>query len=228
MCSILTPRDSLDGSSAAFPMSAKRRSSRSKTRRRSRSTSPLRGRVGKVPAPELLAHSISVLASIVAEDCRFQVKAPRPSRPPNALQSVALDAAGYLSYMNRHNPKVVSQIGFALLPAFYTFRPEMHLKLLTFFDTMIMRPMLESLREAQGNVLVEGASSRISRPLSPPDLGSQPLQGISIRTGRSSKSTLKRPGTSPRFLRICVGNLGPHHHQNPQTPHRAMPLPKIL
>lgn len=67
--------------------------------------------------------------------------------------------------MNRHNPKVASQIGFALLPAFYTFRPEMHTKLLAFFDAMLMRPMLESLREAQGNVLVEGASSGV--PQSP-------------------------------------------------------------
>lgn len=160
------PSDSLDGPAAEFLMTTARRPSRSKTRRRSRSSSPLRGRIDKKSAPDLLAHSISILASIVAEDCRFQVMAPRPSRPPNALQSVALDAAGYLLHMNRHNPKVVSQIGFALLPAFYTFRPEMHLRLLTFFDTMVIRPMLESLREAQGNVLVEGVPSRIPRPFS--------------------------------------------------------------
>jgi len=77
---------------------------------------------------------------------------------------VVLDAAGYLLHMNRRDPKVVSQIGFALLPAFYTFRPEMHVKLLTFFDTMVIRPILESLREAQGNVLVEGVSFRNSDP----------------------------------------------------------------
>ena len=169
MRSTLSPRDSLDGSSAAYPMNATRKPSRSKARRRSRSSSPLRVRVGKLSTSDLLARSISVLASIVAEDCRFQVKAPRPSRPPNALQSVALDAAGYLLHMNRHNPKVVSQIAFALLPAFYTFRPEMHLKLLTFFDTMVMRPMLESLREAQGNVLIEGVPSQTSMPLSRTD-----------------------------------------------------------
>lgn len=171
------PRDSLDGPSVAFPMNAARRSSRSKTRRRSRSTSPLRGRVGRVPAPDLLAHSISTLASIVAEDCRFQITAPRPSRPPNALQSLVLDAAGYLLHMNRHNPRVASQIGFALLPAFYTFRPEMHLKLLTFFDVMITRPMLESLREAQGNGLVEGGSPK------PPDFFHTPTKAPSPREG---------------------------------------------
>lgn len=77
---------------------------------------------------------------------------------------MVLDAAGYLLHMNRRDPKVVSQIGFALLPAFYTFRPEMHVKLLTFFDTMVIRPILESLREAQGNVLVEGVSFRNSDP----------------------------------------------------------------
>jgi len=160
MYSISTLRDSLDGSSAALSTNVPRRPSRSKSSRRSQSPSPLRGRVSKLSAPDLLAHSISILASIVSEDCRFQITAPRPSRPPNALQSVVLDAAGYLLHMNRRNSKVVSQIGFALLPAFYTFRPEMHTKLLAFFDTMVMRPMLESLREAQGNILVEGVSSR--------------------------------------------------------------------
>ena len=163
MHSISTLRDSLDGSLAALSTNVPRRSSRSKSSRRSQSPSPLRGRVGKLSAPDLLAHSISILASIVSEDCRFQITAPRPSRPPNALQSVVLDAAGYLLHMNRRNPNVVSQIGFALLPAFYTFRPEMHTKLLAFFDTMVMRPMLESLREAQGNILVEGVSSRNPR-----------------------------------------------------------------
>ena len=117
-----------------------------------------------MPAPDLLAHSVAILASIVSEDCRFQVLAPRPSRPPNALQSVVLDAASYLLHMNRRNPKVVSRIGFALLPAFYTFRPETHIKLLTFFDTMVVRPMLESLREAQGNISVEGELFRTSSP----------------------------------------------------------------
>lgn len=209
-------------------MNTTRRLSRGKTRRRSQSPSPLRGRVGKLTAPDLLAHSISILASIVAEDCRFQVTAPRPSRPPNALQSVALDAAGYLLHMNRHNPKVASQIGFALLPAFYTFRPEMHTKLLTFFDTMVIRPMLESLREAQGNLLAEGVSSQIPTSLSRTDNISQPLQGTSIQTCRSSKSTSKRLGISPRHLRICAGDLGPPYHRNPRTPHPAMPLLKIL
>lgn len=84
---------------------------------------------------------------------------------------MVLDAAGYLLHMNRRDPKVVSQIGFALLPAFYSFRPEMHIKLLTFFDTMVVRPMLESLREAQGNVLVEGVSFRNSGPLARIDNG---------------------------------------------------------
>ena len=84
---------------------------------------------------------------------------------------MVLDATGYLLHLNRRNPKVVSQIAFALLPAFYTFRPEMHIKLLAFFDTMVMRPMLESLREAQGNVLVEGVSSRNAGPLARIDDG---------------------------------------------------------
>jgi len=183
MCSFPTPRDSLDEPSSAILTNVPRRSSRSRSGRRSRSSSPLRGRIGGLPAPNLLAHSVAVIASIVSEDCRFQVAAPRPSCPPNALQSAVLDAAGYLLHMNRRNPKVVSRIGFALLPAFYTFRPEMHIKLLAFFDTMVIRPMLESLREAQGNVPVEGGSSRDCDPLSPIDYILCQSQKTSIRTG---------------------------------------------
>ena len=197
MYSILALRDSLDGPSAIPSTNIPRRSSRSKSGRRSRSSSPLRGRFGVLPAPNLLANSISVLASIVSEDCRFQVTAPRPSRPPNALQSVVLDAAGYLLHMNRRNPKVVSQIGFALLPAFYAFRPEMHVRLLVFFDTMVMRPMLESLREAQGNAMVEGWLSQTCNLRARIDNGFQPLPKTLIRTSRSSEFTLKRLGTLP-------------------------------
>ena len=171
--------------------------SRSRSRHRSRSSSPLRGRVAKLPAPDLLAHSISILASIVAEDCRFQVTAPRPSCPPNALQSVVLDAAGYLLHLNRHNPKVISQIGFALLPAFYTFRPEMHLKLLTFCDVMIMRPMLESLRQAQGNVLAGGVSCPTPTLSHAPTLAPSPRKGH--RPGRVGHPNPCRRGRGPHL-----------------------------
>ena len=204
-----------------------RRSSRSKSGRRSRSSSPLRGRSGRLPAPNLLANSVSVLASIVSEDCRFQVTAPRPSRPPNALQSVVLDAAGYLLHMNRRNPKVVSQIGFALLPAFYTFRPEMHIRLLAFFGTMVMRPMLESLREAQGTVMVEGWLSQTCNLRTRIDDCLQPLPKTLIRMSRSSKSTLKRLETLPQVPTIRAGSLGLHYRQNPQILHRATPPLRI-
>jgi len=195
MCSISTPRDSLDGSSVAFPTNVPRRSSRSRSGRRSRSPSPLRGRVTRTPAPDLLAHSVAILASIVSEDCRFHITAPRPSRPPNALQSVVLDAAGYLLHMNRRNPRVVSQIGFALLPAFYTFRPEMNVKLLAFFDIMVMRPMLELLREAQGNALVEGGLSR--NPSSPPSIDGPFSPRERRRSGRVGHPNPRRRGWRP-------------------------------
>lgn len=121
--------------------------------RRSRSPSPARGRY--VQAPELLSQCISVLASVVSEDCRFKISSPRPSRPPNALQAVVLDIAQFLIHTQRHEPKVISQIGFALIPAFSTFHVEMQPRLLAFFEEGIVRGVLEDLSLSQGSNPVE-------------------------------------------------------------------------
>lgn len=116
--------------------------------RRSRSPSPAPR--GYVQAPELLSQCISVLASIVLEDCRFKISSPRPSRPPNALQVVVLDIAQFLIHTQRHEPKVISQIGFALIPAFSTFPVEMQPRLLAFFEDGIIRGVFEDLSLSQG------------------------------------------------------------------------------
>lgn len=121
--------------------------------RRSRSPSPARGI--HVQAPELLSQCISVLASVVSEDCRFKISSPRPSRPPNALQAVVLDVAQFLIHTQRHDPKVISQIGFALIPAFSTFHVEMQPRLLAFFEEGIVRGALEDLNRSQGPAPVE-------------------------------------------------------------------------
>jgi hypothetical protein len=86
---------------------------------------------------------------VVAEDCRFKIASPRPSRPPNALQALTLDIAQFLLHTHRHDPKIVSQIGFALIPAFGTFVAGMHTRLLTFFEGVI-RASLEELKQLQG------------------------------------------------------------------------------
>ncbi|KAI0748219.1 hypothetical protein C8Q80DRAFT_1104066 [Daedaleopsis nitida] len=120
---------------------------------RSRSRSPSVGRgdsEGALRAPELLSQCISILASIIAEDCRYKVSAPRPSRPPNSLQFVVLDVARFVLHTHRHDPRVISQIGFALLPAFLTFSPEMHTRLLAFFDEGVLGNLLADLRGLQG------------------------------------------------------------------------------
>jgi hypothetical protein len=125
----------------------KRKSSLLPIGKRSRSPSPASG---QVRAPELLARCISVLASIISEDCRFKISSPRLSRPPNALQALTLDVIQFLLHTNRSDPKVISQIGFALIPAFATFPPEMLIRLLAFFEQNIIRAVLEDLKRVQG------------------------------------------------------------------------------
>ncbi|KAF9464728.1 hypothetical protein BDZ94DRAFT_1255766 [Collybia nuda] len=115
--------------------------------RRSRSPSPAQWK--QVQAPELLSVSISVLASVVLEDCRYRISSPRPSRPPNALQALSLDIAQYLLHAHRHSPQIISRIGFAMIPAFSTFPPEMHTRLLTFFESVV-RGILRDLGQIQG------------------------------------------------------------------------------
>lgn len=126
--------------------------------RRSRSPSPARS--GTVQAPELLSQCISVLASVVSEDCRFKISSPRPSRPPNALQAVVLDVAQFLIHTQRHDPKIISQIAYALLPAFATFHIEMQPRLLAFFDEGIIRDVLEDLSRTQGTGPLDASSAR--------------------------------------------------------------------
>jgi hypothetical protein len=86
---------------------------------------------------------------VISEDCRFKIASPRPSRPPNALQALTLDIAQFLLYTHRQDPKIVSQIGFALIPAFGTFDPGMCNRLLTLFEGVI-RATLEDLTQLQG------------------------------------------------------------------------------
>jgi hypothetical protein len=111
---------------------------------------------------ELLSQCISVLQSIVSEDCRFPLL-PRPSRPPNSLQAISLDIALLLVHMHATSDTVVSQVGFALLPAFATFRPEIRPRLLSFFERILRHMLYEEkkLRSfASGNMVAsnnEGA-----------------------------------------------------------------------
>ncbi|KAJ7582678.1 hypothetical protein C8J56DRAFT_1167735 [Mycena floridula] len=115
---------------------------------RSRSPSPAHG---EDRAAEILTQCISILSSVVLEDCRFKIASHRPSRPPNALQAVTLEIARFLLHIHQRTPSIVSQIGFAIIPAFSTFSPEMFPRLLQFFEECILRGNLEELGKLQGS-----------------------------------------------------------------------------
>ncbi|KAG6890676.1 hypothetical protein C0995_005048 [Termitomyces sp. Mi166 len=117
---------------------------------RSRSLSPSNSDRRRMRTPDLLSSCVSILASVVLEDCRYQIAFPRPSCPPNALQALTLDVAQFLLHTHCHDPIVISKIGFAMIPAFSTFRREMHGRLLTFFETTVIRGVLEDLEQIQG------------------------------------------------------------------------------
>jgi hypothetical protein len=111
-----------------------------------------------VHVPDLLFFCVSILASVIAEDCRYKIALPRPSRPPNALQILTLNIAQFLVHFHRRDPRVVSQIAFAMIPAFSTFPPQMYIRLLNFFDTSIVRVVLEDLVRLQGLSVKENLS----------------------------------------------------------------------
>ena len=113
---------------------------------RSRSLSPS----GGSQSSGLLLDCISILSSVVSEDCRFRTSNARLTRPPYGLQATSLDIAQILIKAHRHDAKILSLIGFAVIPAFASFDPILHTKLLAFFEDGILRGMLEDLQTWQG------------------------------------------------------------------------------
>ncbi|KAJ4469395.1 hypothetical protein C8J55DRAFT_523837 [Lentinula edodes] len=116
----------------------------------------------------LLTQCISAIASVVSEDCRFQIASPSPSRPPYALQAVTLEVAQFLLHTYRRASEIVSQIVFALIPAFSTFPREMHARLLAFFEECVTRNALEELSLIQGVRGIKSAQGKRSKCLFPP------------------------------------------------------------
>ncbi|KAH8117558.1 hypothetical protein DFH11DRAFT_1504486 [Phellopilus nigrolimitatus] len=123
-----------------------RRSSFQSSGRRSRSFSPGRS---KKSSSELLSQCISILRSIVNEDCRFQVNSLRLARPPNALQALTLDVSQILVHLHRGNAKILYDIGLVIVPAFSSFPGSMHGRLLRFFEDGLLRSMLQDLNRLQ-------------------------------------------------------------------------------
>ncbi|KAG8959863.1 hypothetical protein FRC00_001196, partial [Tulasnella sp. 408] len=94
---------------------------------------------------DILDECIDLLEELISEDCRYRVKKVHLTKPPNALQSVCLDFAQCLLINQRRNPKMIADIGFAVIPAFTTFPPEMHARLIRFFEENVLRGMLDDL-----------------------------------------------------------------------------------
>jgi len=134
--------------------------------RRSRASVNNSGTKSRSPSPssrtqvyvsELLTLCISVLASVVAEDCRFRINFPRPFSPSNALQAITLNVAQVLLLINAHNFHIVSQIAHALIPAFSSFDRAMYPRIISFFNQGIIRNSLLSLRKLQGVAIDQNA-----------------------------------------------------------------------
>lgn len=107
-----------------------------------------------VTPASLLDELIVTLGDVVREDCRYQVTRYRPKCPPNALQGVVLEVASVIARLHRNNPEVLSKLGFAILPAFSTFSPRMHERIMRFFEEDLMNHMLymyEISRRSQGS-----------------------------------------------------------------------------
>ncbi|PCH38065.1 hypothetical protein WOLCODRAFT_136025 [Wolfiporia cocos MD-104 SS10] len=119
---------------------------------------------GPTKAPHLLMRCLSILASIVKEDCRYRVASPRPSKPPYALQAVTLDIAQLVIFLHRDDAHTVSQVALAVIPAFYTFGARMHGRLLAFFHHVVLGHTLNDVRQTLENHNPRG----LFEPAAPP------------------------------------------------------------
>ncbi|KAG1803828.1 uncharacterized protein HD556DRAFT_1226659 [Suillus plorans] len=173
--------------------SSMRRGSISGGRSRSRSPSSK----GHPQAASLITLCISILSSVILEDCRFQIFSPRPSKPPNALQSVCLDIAQFLAHIHSNEPSIISRIAFAVLPAFGTFRSEMHPRLLSFFDNVILRGVFEDLNRIRGYVStdISGTSIVVSEGQGNP-VSIQVEMALDDEESSSHQTALWQPRTS--------------------------------
>lgn len=124
-CIIYSPRGRGDNHSAS--------SSRSNSPARSpRSLSPARSIEGAsprgthFPLPKSSNNGeipviAETLADIILNDCRYQIAIPKPSRPPYALHSIAVDMAILLVQQDNRNLAWLYEIGMIMFPAFDVF-----------------------------------------------------------------------------------------------------------
>ncbi|KIM49083.1 hypothetical protein M413DRAFT_21375 [Hebeloma cylindrosporum] len=221
-----------DGPHDADPKLPSFRSSRHSSK--SGSIHPLSARYsskGQVQMPELLSLCVSILGSIVAEDCRYRVAFPRPSRPPNALQILTLNIAHFLLHTHQHNPYIISQVTFAILPAFYTFHSHMYPRLLTFMETSVVRIVLQNLGRLHRKIVPkqhpEPSHETPSQPNSQQNL---PLVSIQIDDVESNATQPIGGWTpsSPFTLSTTAVQSANDPHQSPQIYQLSFLIPPIL
>ncbi|KAI9446343.1 hypothetical protein H4582DRAFT_1905062 [Lactarius indigo] len=195
------------GDDSAIPSSPFRR------RRRSASIDARRLSYSRIESTELLSQCIFVLQSIVSEDCRYSLSPPRPSRPPNSLQAVSLDIALLLVHMHAKSDTVISQVGFALLPAFTTFKAEMYPRLILFFEG-ILRDMLHEeiyLRSlVTGSAEIssdQGYSSELQADGDPQAIVSIQVESYE-ETHPTSQEGTQSQTSGPFYANLCVPSQG--------------------
>lgn len=182
-------------------------------RRRSASIDARHLSYSRVESTELLSQCIFVLQSIVSEDCRYALYPPRPSRPPNSLQALSLDIALLLVHMHAKSDTVISQVGFALLPAFTTFKAEMYPRLILFFESILqdmlreerhLRSLVKGSAEISSN---QGYSSDLQADGAPQSIVSIQVESYEETHGGSQEGTRSQTPRS-RYADLCVPSQG--------------------
>ncbi|KAH9079531.1 hypothetical protein EDB83DRAFT_2343143 [Lactarius deliciosus] len=193
------------GDDSAIPASPFRR------RRRSASIDAKHLSYSRTESTELLSQCIFVLQSIVSEDCRYSLSPPRPSRPPNSLQALSLDIALLLVHMHAKSDTVISQVGFALLPAFTTFKAEMYPRLILFFEG-ILRDMLHEEMHLRSLVTGSAEISSDQGYSSELQADGDPIVSIQVEsyeeTHPSSQEDTQSPAPRSLYANLCVPSQG--------------------
>ncbi|CAB4412992.1 unnamed protein product [Rhizophagus irregularis] len=137
--------------------------SRDPSPNRSRSPSPSRSKrdlSNRNKSSGILERILEVLYDIVQNDCRYKVITPRPSRPPNALQSIVLDVAHLLVNQNPYSPGWLYELGMAMMPGFNIFNDVLRAKLLIFYADSLIPQLIACQSDASDDIIVASSLRR--------------------------------------------------------------------
>ncbi|EXX76329.1 hypothetical protein RirG_034110 [Rhizophagus irregularis DAOM 197198w] len=137
--------------------------SRDPSPNRSRSPSPSRSKrdlSNRNKSSGILERILEVLYDIVQNDCRYKVITPRPSRPPNALQSIVLDVAHLLVNQNPYSPGWLYELGMAMMPGFNIFNDVLRAKLLIFYADSLIPQLIACQSDTSDDIIVASSLRR--------------------------------------------------------------------